>query len=355
MQHISSERISWKKALVRETPLLLPVAHDALSARIIEQAGFGAVQIGGFAVEGSRHGVPDIDLTHFAERYAAVKDIMGATSLPIMVDADDGYGDVKNVTYTVRGFEGLGIQALFLEDQQAPKECGHMDGKKVVPPEEMVGKLKSADQLETNRGSTQAARCLAEALAVDGGSPAIVGVVSTIETIASHYAEKAGVQRRLCRRYRAHASNAVVQPPPVSGTMRCCGETDCQSLSEFIRHYMVAIDEPPVPDAIAFASELIANRRIYIWCDPDPVAMAGWAGPTPNGIRINSVYTPPQFRNRGYASNLVAQLTQKLLDDGRRSVFLFTDQRNPSAERIYERIGYRRVSAGEHWTFKAKV
>ncbi len=61
-----------------------------------------------------------------------------------MVDADDGYGDVKNVTYTVRGFEGLGIQAIFLEDQQAPKECGHMDGKKVVPPEQMVAKLRAA-------------------------------------------------------------------------------------------------------------------------------------------------------------------------------------------------------------------
>src|SRR2546421_3783779 len=144
MQHISSERISWKEALDQESPLLLPVAHDALSARIIEQAGFRAVQIGGFAVEGSRHGVPDIDLTHFAERHAAVNDIMEATSLPIMVDGDDGYGDVKNVTYTIRAYEALGIQAIFIEDQQAPKECGHMENKKVVPAEQMVGKIKAA-------------------------------------------------------------------------------------------------------------------------------------------------------------------------------------------------------------------
>ncbi len=124
--------------------MLLPVAHDALTARLIEQAGFSAIQIAGFAVEGSRHGVPDIDLTHFAERFAAAKDIMAATSLPIMVDADDGYGDVKNVTYTVRAYEGLGIQALFIEDQQAPKQCGHMDDKKVVPIEQMIGKIKAA-------------------------------------------------------------------------------------------------------------------------------------------------------------------------------------------------------------------
>lgn len=112
MQHIASERISRKKALRKESPLLLPVAHDALTARIIEQAGFAAVQIGGFAVEGSRHGVPDIDLTHFAERYAAVKDIMAATSLPIMVDADDGYGDAKNVTYTVQGIREVGCAGI---------------------------------------------------------------------------------------------------------------------------------------------------------------------------------------------------------------------------------------------------
>ena len=70
MQHVASERISWKKALPKESPLLLPVAHDALSARIIEQTGFAALQIGGFAVEGSRHGVPDFDLTQFADDFA---------------------------------------------------------------------------------------------------------------------------------------------------------------------------------------------------------------------------------------------------------------------------------------------
>jgi len=144
MQHIGAERIPWKKALKKESPLLLPVAHDALTAKIIEQAGFSAVQIGGFAVEGTRHGVPDIDLTHYAERHAAVKDIMGATSLPIMVDGDDGYGDVKNVTYTVRGYEALGVQGVFIEDQQAPKQCGHMDDKKVVPVEQMIAKVKAA-------------------------------------------------------------------------------------------------------------------------------------------------------------------------------------------------------------------
>jgi len=144
MEHIASERISWKQALAREKPLLMPVGHDGLTAKLIEQAGFTAMQVGGFAVAGARQGLPDIDLVHYAERHAAVKDIMSATSLPILVDADDGYGDVKNVTHTVRGFMALGMQGLFIEDQQAPKECGHMDNKKVVPAEQMVGKVKAA-------------------------------------------------------------------------------------------------------------------------------------------------------------------------------------------------------------------
>ncbi|HEY7118319.1 MAG TPA: isocitrate lyase/PEP mutase family protein [Tepidisphaeraceae bacterium] len=144
MEHIASERITWKKALKKETPLLLPVAHDGLTAKLIEQAGFTALQVGGFAVAGARHGLPDLDLTHYAERHAAVKDILSATALPILVDADDGYGDPKNVTHTVRGYMALGIQGLFIEDQQAPKQCGHMDDKKVIPVEQMVAKVKAA-------------------------------------------------------------------------------------------------------------------------------------------------------------------------------------------------------------------
>src|SRR3954462_9213111 len=129
----------------------MPVAHDGLTAKIIEQAGFTALQIGGFAVAGARHGLPDVDLTHHAERHAAVKDIMSATSLPILVDADDGYGDVKNVTHTVRGYMALGIQGLFIEDQQAPKRCGHMENKKVVPLEQMIGKVKAAVAAKADR------------------------------------------------------------------------------------------------------------------------------------------------------------------------------------------------------------
>lgn len=141
----------WKDLLAREAPLLLPAAHDALTARLIERAGFPAFQVGGFALNGARHGLPDLDLTHFGEEREGVRDILEACSLPVLIDADDGYGDVKNVARTIRGYESLGASALFFEDQVAPKRCGHLAGKEVVPAEVMESKVRAAVFARSNR------------------------------------------------------------------------------------------------------------------------------------------------------------------------------------------------------------
>ncbi len=125
-------------------PLVLPCAHDALSARLIEQAGFSAMAIGGFAIAAARYGLPDVGVTSFGELAAGVRDIRAQTSLPMLVDADDGYGDVKNVTRTVRVYEDMGIAGLVLEDQTSPKRCGHTAGKNVVPRAVAETKLKAA-------------------------------------------------------------------------------------------------------------------------------------------------------------------------------------------------------------------
>jgi 2-methylisocitrate lyase-like PEP mutase family enzyme len=146
MKAITFERKAWKEVLKDEEPLLLPVAHNALAARLIERAGFKAYQVGGFALTGAMHAVPDIDLEHFGEKSAAVEDIIGASTLPVMVDADDGYGDAKNVTRTVQEYVKMGVSALFIEDQLPPKKCGHMNGQKIVPAEQMVNKIKAAIQ-----------------------------------------------------------------------------------------------------------------------------------------------------------------------------------------------------------------
>jgi 2-methylisocitrate lyase-like PEP mutase family enzyme len=135
---------AWKDLLNQEQPLLLPCAHDALSARLIERAGFTAYSIGGFALVGSRYAVPDIGLAAYAEISAGIRDIMAATRLPVLVDGDTGYGDVKNVAHTIEGYEAMGASAIFIEDQVAPKRCGHMAGKDVIAAEQMVAKIKAA-------------------------------------------------------------------------------------------------------------------------------------------------------------------------------------------------------------------
>jgi 2-methylisocitrate lyase-like PEP mutase family enzyme len=138
-----SFRQALNRAVAEKRLLVIPGAYDALSALLIERAGFNSMFVGGFPVAGARYGVPDIGLKGFADIAAAVRDIIAASDVPVLVDIDDGYGDVKNAVHTVQGYERMGASAVFLEDQAWPKRCGHMAGKKVVPTEAMVAKIKA--------------------------------------------------------------------------------------------------------------------------------------------------------------------------------------------------------------------
>jgi 2-methylisocitrate lyase-like PEP mutase family enzyme len=126
-----------------EKPLVLPGAHDALSALLIKQAGFKGFFIGGFQTAGARYGLPDIGLAQLGEFAAAFRDMIGACDLPVLVDADNGYGDVKNCVHLLNTYERMGISAMFIEDQVSPKRCGHMANKRVVPAGEMEAKLRA--------------------------------------------------------------------------------------------------------------------------------------------------------------------------------------------------------------------
>jgi 2-methylisocitrate lyase-like PEP mutase family enzyme len=141
---VTSFRQIIDKAVKEKRFLVVPGAHDALSARLIQTIGFETYFIGGFPVVGARYGVPDIGLKGFGEISAAVRDIMSACDLPVFVDADDGYGDVKNVVHTVQAYERMGVSAILIEDQEWPKRCGHMVGKKVVPAELAEAKIRAA-------------------------------------------------------------------------------------------------------------------------------------------------------------------------------------------------------------------
>lgn len=154
-----------------EKSILLPVAHDALTAKIIESAGFKAFSLGGFGIAASRFGFPDIGLLSFTEMLEAVDQIGNAVSIPMLADADTGYGGVHNVARTVRAYEKSGAALMFIEDQTWPKRCGHMNGKKVVDASEMILKIKAAvaaredpDFLIVARTDARATHNLAEAL-----------------------------------------------------------------------------------------------------------------------------------------------------------------------------------------------
>lgn len=159
-----TRRPTWRELLAREKPLVLPGAHDALSARLIEMAGFSAYVIGGYPVVGARYGLPDLGIAGLGEISAGVRDIMSATGLPVLIDADNGYGDVKNVTRTVELYEGMGASAIFIEDQLAPKRCGHMEGKDVIPAGLMEQKIRAAAAARRSKDTFLIARTDARAV-----------------------------------------------------------------------------------------------------------------------------------------------------------------------------------------------
>lgn len=134
----------FRELVTSERPLVLPGAHDALSALLIREAGFKAFFIGGFPVVGVRYGLPDVGLAGLRDFADAYRDILAVTDLPALVDADNGYGDVKNVVHTVHTLESLGAQALFFEDQVSPKRCGHIAGKSLVPAADMAARIRAA-------------------------------------------------------------------------------------------------------------------------------------------------------------------------------------------------------------------
>ncbi|GAB3572574.1 isocitrate lyase/PEP mutase family protein [Amycolatopsis endophytica] len=125
-------------------PLVAPGAYDALTARLIEQAGFDVVYMTGFGATASLIGRPDVGLLTGTEMIDNARRIVSAVDVPVIADADTGYGNALNVVRTVRAYEQAGVAGVHLEDQVSPKKCGHLSGKAVIPREEMVGKLEAA-------------------------------------------------------------------------------------------------------------------------------------------------------------------------------------------------------------------
>lgn len=132
-----------RRLLAQDRLLVAPGVYDGLSARIAEQAGFEVLYVSGGAVARSM-GVPDVGLVSLAETARRLEEIREVTSLPLVADADTGYGNEINVIRTIRMLERAGAAAVHLEDQVTPKKCGHYQGKEVVDAEEMVRKIRAA-------------------------------------------------------------------------------------------------------------------------------------------------------------------------------------------------------------------
>ncbi len=129
--------------------ILLPVGHDALSAKIIQKTGFKAMGIGGFGIAATR-GYPDLGILSYTEMRDAIINIARSVDIPLLVDGDNGYGDFLNIDRLISEYEREpNINAIFIEDQVLPKRCGHLDGKQIVSSKEMEQKLKIASQSKT--------------------------------------------------------------------------------------------------------------------------------------------------------------------------------------------------------------
>ena len=161
-----TQRPGLREQLAGDRIVVAPGVYDGLGALLAERAGFGAVYLSGASIAYGRFGRPDIGLVAMTEVAATLSVISERTTLPIVADADTGYGNALNVMRTVTLFERSGAAAIQIEDQTMPKRCGHLAGKSLVPAAEMVGKIKAALDARADAATVIIART--DAIAVEG-------------------------------------------------------------------------------------------------------------------------------------------------------------------------------------------
>ena len=221
-----------------------------------------------------------------------------------------------------------------------------------TPPHNLV--LSEVEQART----AEVIGALAGDVASDGTQlPGVLGGRDSARAFATAWEERTGARAELGLRERIYRLSSVRAPAPVSGEMRAATERDRPLLLEWlIAFWREAHGSAEPVDAVAAVERwLRGSRTMYLWEDGGrPVSMAGAGASTPNGTRIGPVYTPPEFRRRGYASALVALVSQAQLDAGRRFCFLYTDLANPTSNRIYQAIGYEPVMDVDEYRFSSR-
>jgi 2-methylisocitrate lyase-like PEP mutase family enzyme len=154
-----NSRQVFRKLLEEEPYIVLPGAYDCISAAIIEKLGFKAIDVTGLGIEASRLGQPDLGIASMSEVIDQSWSITNTVKIPVIFDADTGYGGLVNVAKTVRSFETIGATGIHMEDQIIPKKCGAMSGKQIVSRQEMTAKIKTAREVLTDKEFIIIGRC----------------------------------------------------------------------------------------------------------------------------------------------------------------------------------------------------
>ena len=187
--------------------------------------------------------------------------------------------------------------------------------------------------------------------------PGVIGAKVESAAVAQAWQRASGQSATPIMAERIYQLEVVISPAGVPGALRSATETDRPLLVEWLNAF-AAESLPPgeTMDADTWLTNALASptRGVFVWEDAGhSVSFSGYGNPTPRGIRIGPVYTPPELRGHGYASAAVAALSQLLLDEGRQFCFLFTDLANPTSNKIYQNIGYRAVTDVDMYQFSS--
>jgi 2-methylisocitrate lyase-like PEP mutase family enzyme len=272
----------------RQEIVVAPGCYDALSAHLIERAGFAAAYLSGAAIAYTRFARPDIGLVGMSEVADTIGVIAERVAIPLIVDADTGFGNALNVVRTVKLFAGRGATAIQLEDQTTPKRCGHLADKALIPAAEMVGKLKAA--LDARPGEETLIIARTDAIAVEGFEAAL--------DRAEAYRE-AGAEMLFIEAPRSEAELAEIGRRfrgrvPVMANMVEGGRTPAKTAPELeAMGYSLAIFPGGTVRALAYCLErYFASLKQHGTTEPYRPAMLDFAG-------LNEIIGTPEMLSLG--------------------------------------------------------
>ena len=183
-----------------------------------------------------------------------------------------------------------------------------------------------------------------DVMTLDAALPGVFGPEPSVTAFADAWSKRIGQRAAMGGRQRIYQIERLLPTSDRSpGTLRKARPADLDLVTGWVAAFSAEASPSESVDPAEVAASRIAHEMLFLWEDPEPVAMAAWAGKTPNGVRVNLVYTLPACRRRGYASACVSEVTRRLLESGNRFCFLFTALSNPTSNSIYQRLGYRPV------------